>query len=84
MGKTTDQIKGRIKEAAGALTNDRDLKRDGKKDRLAGEVKEKLDQAKDKVEDVVDAAKDKVNQAKDKAEDKIDDAKDATHDGKPS
>ena len=53
MGEKTDQVKGRVKEAAGDLTNDKDLKREGKIERTAGEVKEK-------VGDVVDAVKDKI------------------------
>jgi uncharacterized protein YjbJ (UPF0337 family) len=35
-----DQIKGRIKEAAGALTDDDRLKREGQLDQVAGKVKE--------------------------------------------
>ena len=36
----TDQIKGRIKEAAGALTDNDRLKQKGKLDQLVGKVKE--------------------------------------------
>jgi uncharacterized protein YjbJ (UPF0337 family) len=50
----TDEIKGRVKEAAGDLTDDRDLEREGKVDRAAGK-------AKDKVGDVVDAVKEKLH-----------------------
>ena len=55
-----DDIKGRVKEAAGDLTDDDDLKREGKADRAAGSVKDKLEQAKDKGEEFVDKAKDKL------------------------
>jgi uncharacterized protein YjbJ (UPF0337 family) len=55
-----DDIKGRVKEAAGDLTDDEDLKREGKTDRAAGSVKDKLEQAKDKGEEFVDKAKDKI------------------------
>jgi uncharacterized protein YjbJ (UPF0337 family) len=41
MSGKTDQIKGRIKEAAGALTDDDRLKREGKLDQVVGKVKEK-------------------------------------------
>ena len=58
MGEKTDQAKGRIKEAAGSLTDDKDLKSEGRADRLAGEAKEKIEHVKDKVEDAVDKAKD--------------------------
>jgi len=58
MSGTSDQAKGRIKEAAGSLTGDKDLQSEGKADRLAGEVKEKVEHAKDKVEEVIDKAKD--------------------------
>jgi uncharacterized protein YjbJ (UPF0337 family) len=61
MSDKTDQAKGRIKEAVGSLTNDDDLKREGKTDRVAGEVKEKVGQAEDKVEDVIDKAKDALH-----------------------
>ena len=56
-----DEIKGRVKEAAGDLTDDDDLKREGKTDRAAGSVKDKLEQAKDKGEEFVDKAKDKIH-----------------------
>jgi uncharacterized protein YjbJ (UPF0337 family) len=49
----TDDAKGRIKEAAGDLTNDQDLKNEGKVDRTSGNIKEK-------VGDAVDAVKDKL------------------------
>ena len=37
-----DQIKGRIKEAAGDLTDNDRLKREGKTDRVAGGVKDAI------------------------------------------
>ena len=61
MSDKTDQAKGRVKEAVGSLTNDADLKREGKTDRLAGETKEKVGQAKDKVEDGIDKVKDAIH-----------------------
>lgn len=50
MAGKTDKVKGRVKEAAGALANDRSLKREGKIDQVAGAVKEA-------VEGVVDTVK---------------------------
>ena len=60
MSGNADEMKGRVKEAAGDLTGDKDLQREGKADKAAGKVKQVAEDAKDKVEDVVDAAKDKV------------------------
>ena len=47
----TDEAKGRIKEAAGSLSGDDDLKREGKADRAASSVKKKTEDAVDKVKD---------------------------------
>ena len=44
-----DKVKGRLKEAVGALTGDNKLKREGRKDQTAGKAKEKLDNAVDAV-----------------------------------
>jgi uncharacterized protein YjbJ (UPF0337 family) len=61
MSDKTDQAKGRVKEAVGSLTDDDDLKREGKTDRLAGEAKEKVGEAKDKVEEGIDKVKDAIH-----------------------
>ena len=53
-----DETKGRVKEAAGDLTDDKDLKREGKADQTAGKAKEFMDDAKDKAKDAVDDVKD--------------------------
>jgi len=53
MGEKTDQVKGRVKEAAGDLTDDKELKNEGKVDQAAGSVKEKVGDAVDKVKDVL-------------------------------
>jgi uncharacterized protein YjbJ (UPF0337 family) len=37
---TIDEAKGRAKEAAGDLTGDEDLKREGKVDRASGKIKD--------------------------------------------
>jgi uncharacterized protein YjbJ (UPF0337 family) len=50
---TTDDLKGRAKEAAGDLTGDRDLKNEGKVDRASGSVKDKVGDAADKVKDAL-------------------------------
>jgi uncharacterized protein YjbJ (UPF0337 family) len=54
MGEKIDQAKGRAKEAAGDLTDNDDLKNEGKADRVGGEVKEKVSDAVDKVKEKVD------------------------------
>lgn len=49
----TDEAKGRIKEAAGDLTDDDGLKNEGKVDRATGKVKDAADKVADKVKDAV-------------------------------
>ena len=39
MGGETDKVAGRVKEAAGDLTEDDDLKAEGRKQQVAGDVK---------------------------------------------
>jgi uncharacterized protein YjbJ (UPF0337 family) len=53
MGGKLDQAKGRIKEAAGVMTDDDRLKREGKLDQMAGKVKEGAKKAVEKVKDVL-------------------------------
>jgi uncharacterized protein YjbJ (UPF0337 family) len=60
-----DDVKGRVKQAAGDLADDRDLKNEGTADRASGAAKDKVGDLKDKAEDAVDAAKDKVTGSKD-------------------
>ena len=48
-----DDAKGRLKESAGDLTGDDDLKREGKADQAAGKLKEGVDKMTDKVKDVL-------------------------------
>jgi uncharacterized protein YjbJ (UPF0337 family) len=49
----TDETKGRLKEAAGDITGDRDLKREGKVDKAEGGVKNAVDDIGDKVKDAM-------------------------------
>ena len=53
MGENIDEAKGRVKEAAGDLTDDGDLEREGKIDQATSDVKEKVGDAADKVKDAV-------------------------------
>ena len=55
-----DEAKGRAKQAVGDLTDDDDLRREGKVDEKSGQAKDKLDDLKDKAEDVIDKVKDKL------------------------
>jgi uncharacterized protein YjbJ (UPF0337 family) len=48
-----DEMKGRAKEAAGDLTDDDDLKNEGKVDKATGSIKDKVGDAADKVKDKV-------------------------------
>jgi uncharacterized protein YjbJ (UPF0337 family) len=50
---TLDNAKGRIKEAAGDLTDDQSLKNEGKVDKASGVVKDKVGGAADKVKDTL-------------------------------
>ena len=54
---TTDKLKGRLKEAAGALTGDKDLKKEGQLDQSAAKVKETVEKVIDKAKDLVGGQK---------------------------
>lgn len=56
MSQRAEDLKGRAKEAAGDLTNDSDLKREGKADQASAKVKEKAEDVVDKVREKVDDA----------------------------
>jgi uncharacterized protein YjbJ (UPF0337 family) len=51
--RNKDDAKGRLKEAAGDLTGDDDLQREGKVDQASGAVKDGVEKASDKVKDAV-------------------------------
>jgi uncharacterized protein YjbJ (UPF0337 family) len=53
-----DKITGRTKKAAGDLTGDGSLKRQGAKEEKKGEAKEQLDHAQDSVENKADEVAD--------------------------
>ena len=52
-GGKTDELKGRVKEAAGALTGDEKLKREGQVDQTLGKIKQNADKIIDKVKKAV-------------------------------
>jgi uncharacterized protein YjbJ (UPF0337 family) len=53
MGEHIDEAKGRTKQAAGDLTDDEKLKREGNIDRAVSSVKDKVDDVADKVKETV-------------------------------
>jgi uncharacterized protein YjbJ (UPF0337 family) len=53
MSGTSDKIKGRVKEAVGALTDDQRLKREGKLDQTTGKIKKSVERVVDKVKNAV-------------------------------
>ena len=63
MGSKTDKIKGRIKEAVGALTDNDHLKREGQRDQVVGKVQDKVERVAEKVKEKVARAVKKVKNA---------------------
>ncbi len=49
----SDELKGRVKEAAGALTGDKKLKQEGKVDQAVGKIKQTAEKAVDKIKDAL-------------------------------
>jgi uncharacterized protein YjbJ (UPF0337 family) len=54
MSGKTDVVKGRIKEAAGALTGNDKLREEGKTDQAVGKAKQAVQQAADSVKKAVE------------------------------
>ena len=67
MSGTGDDMKGRAKEALGDLTDDERLQREGKTDRAAGALKDKVNGAKNWVEDKIDRARNKARNEDDRS-----------------
>jgi uncharacterized protein YjbJ (UPF0337 family) len=57
-GGKVDKAKGRVKEAAGDLTDNKSLKNEGRVDRASGSAKDKVGDAAEKVKDVVNPDRD--------------------------
>ena len=53
MGGKTDVVKGRIKEAAGALIGNDELREEGRTDQAVGEAKQAVQKAADTVKNAV-------------------------------
>lgn len=70
MDPRIDEAAGRVKEAAGALTGDEDLKAEGQAEQAAAKAQQALDdvadKAKDVVKDVAGAAEGVIDSVKDK------------------
>jgi uncharacterized protein YjbJ (UPF0337 family) len=56
--KNVDEAKGRVKEAAGSLTDDDKLKREGSADRGKSSLKDAVDKVADTAKDALDGNKD--------------------------
>ena len=54
MSGKTDVVKGRIKEAAGALTGSEKLREEGRTDQAVGDAKQTVQKVADKVKKAVD------------------------------
>jgi len=52
--KNVDEAKGRVKEAAGSLTDDDKLRREGKADQAKSSLKNAVDNVADTAKDAVD------------------------------
>jgi uncharacterized protein YjbJ (UPF0337 family) len=61
MGEGTfDNAKGKAKEAVADITDNDELKREGKTDQAAGNVKNKIGDVKETAEEAVDKVRDKL------------------------
>jgi uncharacterized protein YjbJ (UPF0337 family) len=58
MGGKTDEVKGRIKEAAGAITDNDKLRAEGQTDQAVGKVEQVAEKAVDKVKQAVKKLRD--------------------------
>lgn len=61
MDENKDTITGRVKQAAGDLTDNEELSREGRRQEAAGKAKEFVDDAADEVEDAIDKVREKVD-----------------------
>ncbi len=61
MSTNRDEVAGKVKQAAGDLTDNEDLKREGKEQETAGKAKQAVEDAADSVKDGVDKIKNKFS-----------------------
>ena len=57
----SDEVKGRVEEAAGVLTGDEKLKRKGKADQAGGKGKQGAEKIQKKTEEAIDKVKDALS-----------------------
>jgi uncharacterized protein YjbJ (UPF0337 family) len=57
----SDEAKGRVKEAAGVLTDDKKLKRQGRADQATGKLKQAVEKVTKKTEELIDDVKDALS-----------------------
>ena len=55
-----DEAKGRVKEAAGAIADDDELREEGKMDQAVGKVKDAAGKVVDRIRDAIKEAKDRI------------------------
>jgi uncharacterized protein YjbJ (UPF0337 family) len=58
VGGESDKLAGRVKEAAGDLADDDDLKAEGRKQQVAGDVKNAGERLRDKADELGEKIKD--------------------------
>ena len=58
-----DEVKGRVKEAAGAITGDSKLKREGKADQSAGKAKQAVEKVQENMVETIDHHNDRLKRA---------------------
>lgn len=63
MSEKAQELKGRAKQAAGDLTDDKDLKREGQVDQAGAKAKDKIDDASDKAKEGLDKLSGKTERA---------------------
>jgi uncharacterized protein YjbJ (UPF0337 family) len=63
MSERAQEMKGRAKKAAGDLTDDKELKREGQIDETGAKAKDRVDDAADKAKDGVDKLTGKTERA---------------------
>ena len=61
MNQSKQEAKGKLQQALGHLTDDKDLQHDGKANEQAGKLKGLAKDAEHKVEELIDAAKAKLD-----------------------
>ncbi len=66
-----DEAKGRVKEAAGALIDDDKLRREGKRDQVAGKVEGAVDKVVGKAKHAADTVQKKAEAVVDRARDAV-------------